>query len=31
MPAALQRLFASSNTGKQVVQIADDTVSAGVG
>ncbi|MFM8518557.1 MAG: NADP-dependent oxidoreductase [Nevskiaceae bacterium] len=27
MPAALQRLFASSNTGKQVVQIADDVAS----
>lgn len=31
MPAALQRLFASSNTGKQVVQIADDQVSASAG
>lgn len=30
MPAALQRLFASSNTGKQVVQIADDPVSTGM-
>lgn len=30
MPAALQRLFASANTGKQVVQIADDSVSVGV-
>jgi NADPH-dependent curcumin reductase CurA len=30
MPAALQRLFVSANTGKQVVQIADDSVSVGV-
>ena len=27
MPAALGRLFSSSNTGKQVVQIADDPIS----
>lgn len=31
MPAALQRLFASANTGKQVVQIADDPISASAG
>lgn len=30
MPSALQRLFASANTGKQVVQIADDSVSVGL-
>ncbi len=28
MPAALDRLFNSANTGKQVVQIADDPISA---